>query len=142
MTTSICTKHANELIMVDDVLDPQGIAVVSLGLINQDGSNTFPGRTLTPDQAEGLAACLAQSAAAARATAGLAPAPLGGDQAREDTLKAIAVAVPLTGTDAVLADEEAGATAPQPPQKPAPSRLPKATAKPRAPAKRRSSKDE
>ena len=48
MTTTICTDHANELILIDAVLDPQGSAVVSLGLINQDGSDTFPGRTLTP----------------------------------------------------------------------------------------------
>jgi hypothetical protein len=33
-----------------------GGAVVVLGLINQDGSDTFPGRTLAPDQAEALAA--------------------------------------------------------------------------------------
>ena len=106
MSTTICTEHANELVVVDDVLDPGGSAVVVLGLINQDGSDTFPGRTLTPDQAEELAASLAQSAALARARAGLARTPLGGDQARGDMLKAIRVAVPLTSTGPTLADSQ------------------------------------
>ena len=48
MITIISTGHANELIGIDDVLDPGGCAVVAVGLINQDGSDTFPGRTLTP----------------------------------------------------------------------------------------------
>jgi hypothetical protein len=117
MTTTIFTDHANELILVDDVLDPRGIAVVALGLTNQDGSDTFPGRTLTPDQAEELAASLAQAAAAARATAGLAPTPLGGEQAHAATLKAIRAAVPLASTGTVLGDgqdEQAEATASPP----------------------------
>jgi hypothetical protein len=115
--TTIHTDHANELILVDDVLDPRGSAVVALGLLNQDGSDTFPGRTLTPDQAEELAADLAQAAAAARATAGLAPTPLGGEQAHGDTQKAVRAAVALTGTAAVPADdhdEQVGATASAP----------------------------
>ncbi|MGO9903590.1 MAG: hypothetical protein ACLP0J_28865 [Solirubrobacteraceae bacterium] len=115
--TTIYTDHANELILVDDVLDPRGDAAVALGLLNQDGSDTFPGRTLTPDQAEELAANLARAAAAARATAGLAPAPLGGEQAHDDTLKAVRAAVALTSAAAVLADDhdaQAGATVPIP----------------------------
>jgi hypothetical protein len=104
MSTTICTEHANELVLVDDVLDAGGSAVVALGLINQDGSDTFPGRTLTPDQAEELAASLAQSAAAARAKAGRARTPLGGDQAHGDTLAAIRAAVPLTSTGPTLTD--------------------------------------
>ncbi|MGO9903359.1 MAG: hypothetical protein ACLP0J_27570 [Solirubrobacteraceae bacterium] len=99
MTITISTAHANEQILVDDVIDPRGSAIVALGLINQDGSDTFPGRTLTPDQAEELAASLAQAAAVARATAGLAATPLGGEQAQGNTLQAIKTAVPLTGTD-------------------------------------------
>ncbi|MGO9974975.1 MAG: hypothetical protein ACLP01_19680 [Solirubrobacteraceae bacterium] len=43
MTITIFTDHANELIRVDDVLDAGGSAVVALGLVNQDGSDTFPG---------------------------------------------------------------------------------------------------
>ena len=113
MSTTICTEHANELILVDDVLDPAGSAVVALGLVNQDGSDTFPGRTLTPEQAEGLAASLALAAAAARAGAGSAP-PFAGEQAYLQTLEAIRVAVPLTGTSpapAEAVDEQADATA-------------------------------
>jgi hypothetical protein len=146
MTTSISTQHANELILVDDVLEAGGGAVVWLGLINQDGSDTFPGRTLTPDQAEELAAALAQAAAAARGTAGLAPAPLTDDQARAVTLEAVRVAVPLAGAGAAVADaagEEAGATSsPAAKPNPAPSRRPKASAKPRAPAKKRTSSND
>jgi hypothetical protein len=137
MTTTIPTDHTNELILVDDVLDPRGSSVVALGLINQDGSDTFPGRTLTPDQAEELAASLAQAAAAARATAGSAATPLGGEQAYGDTLKAIRAAVPLTSTAPVIADgtdEQADASASPPAAakaapSPAPSAPPKAAAK-------------
>src|SRR5450755_4191769 len=111
MSTTICTEHANELVLVDDALDAGGGVVVALGLINQDGSDTFPGRTLTPDQAEELAAGLAQSAAAARARAGLARTPLGGDRAHGDTLTAIRAAVPLTSTGPTLTDT------PRPPQR-------------------------
>ena len=114
MSTTICTEHANELILVEDVLDPAGSAVVALGLVNQDGSDTFPGRTLTPEQAEELAASLALAAAAARARAGSAPSPLAGEQAYLQTLEAIRVAVPLTGTSpapAEAVDEQADATA-------------------------------
>ena len=74
MSSTICTEHTNELILVEDVLDPAGSAVVALGLLNQDGSDTFPGRTLTPEQAEELAASLGVAAAAARARAGSAQA--------------------------------------------------------------------
>ncbi len=137
MTTTIYTDHANELILVDDVLDPGGSAVVALGLTNQDGSDTFPGRTLTPDQAEELAASLAQAAAATRATAGLAATPLGSEQAHGDTLKAIKAAVPLTSTAPVRGedqDEPADASASPPAAakaapSPAPSAAPKAAAK-------------
>lgn len=80
MSTTICTEHANELILVEDVLDPAGSAVVAFGLINQDGSDTFPGRTLTPEQTEELAASLALAAAAARAGADSAPSSLAGEQ--------------------------------------------------------------
>jgi hypothetical protein len=112
MTTTISTKYANELILVEDVLDPEGSAVVALGLVNQDGSDTFPGRTLTPEQAEGLAASLALAAAAARAGAGSAT-PFAGEQTYLQTLEAIRVAVPLTGTShapAEAVDEQADAT--------------------------------
>jgi hypothetical protein len=141
MAITILTDHANEQILVDDVIDPRGSAVVALGLINQDGSDTFPGRTLTPDQAEELAATLAQAAAVARATAGLAATPLGGEQAQGNTLKAIKTAVPLTSTDPVQGkdqDERADAGA-SPAAAPAatPSRAPKPTAKPRGSAKKR-----
>ncbi len=138
MTITISTDHANELILVDDVLDPGGSAVVALGLINQDGSDTFPGRTLTPDQAEELAASLAQAAAATRATAGLAATPLGGEQAHGDTLQAIRAAVPLTSTAPVIADgqdEQADASASPPAAaKAAPSPAPSASPKPAAKA--------
>ncbi|MGO9754975.1 MAG: hypothetical protein ACLP22_26570 [Solirubrobacteraceae bacterium] len=156
MTTTIYTDHANELILVDEVLDPRGSAVVALGLINEDGSDTFPGRTLTPDQAEELAASLAQAAAATRATAGLAATPLGGEPAHDDTLQAIRAAVPLTSTAPVIADgqdEQPDASAsppattktapspapsatPKPAAKTAPSPAPKPTPKPRASGKR------
>jgi len=43
----------------------------ALGPVNRDGSDTFPGRTLTPDQAEELAAWLALFAAIARARTAL-----------------------------------------------------------------------
>jgi hypothetical protein len=94
------------------VLDPAGTAVVALGLVNQDGSDTFPGRTLTPEQAEGLAASLALAAATARAGAGSAP-PFAAEQAYLQTLEAIRVAVPLTGTSPApeAVDEHADAIA-------------------------------
>jgi hypothetical protein len=142
MTIKILTDHANELIVVDEVLDPGGSAVVALGLTNQDGSDTFPGRTLTPDQAEELAASLAQAAAAARASAGLAPAPLVGEQPHGETLQAIRAAVPLTSTGpapGAREQQQAEASAPPPaapkaPPKPAPKTAvktaPKAAPKP------------
>lgn len=115
MTTTIGTEHPNELILVEEVLDSGGAALVALGLVNQDGSNTFPGRTLSPDQAEELAASLALSAAVARASAGVAEAPSAGEQARAETLIAIRAAVPLgeapTVTDDVEAEAEAAAEA-------------------------------
>ncbi len=132
MTTTIPTDHTNELIQVDDVLDPRGSSVVALGLINQDGSDTFPGRTLTPDQAEELAASLAQAAAAARATAGSAATPLGGEQAYGDTLKAIRAAVPLTGTQSA-GDDGQGEQA-DPPAAAAPAAKAPATKAPAAAA--------
>ena len=49
--TTLSTVHANEVIVVEVALDPQGRANVTLGLVNQDRSDTFPGRTLSPDQA-------------------------------------------------------------------------------------------
>jgi hypothetical protein len=94
-TTTLSTLHANETIVVDEMLDPQGRANVTLGLVNQDRSDTFPGRTLSPDQADKLAAALVFSAAAARASAGLAPPPRPGT-APEDTLMAIRASVPLS----------------------------------------------
>ena len=97
MTTTIGTDHANELIVLDEVLDARGSAKVALGLVNQDGSDTFPGRTLTPDQAEELAAILARCAGAARARAGLAPAPATGEQADAEALSTIGAPVVLTG---------------------------------------------
>jgi hypothetical protein len=138
---TIFTDHDNEQILVDDVIDPRGSAVVALGLINKDGSDTFPGRTLTPDQAEELAASLAKAASAARATAGVAATPLDGEQANRNTLKAIKTAVTLTSTDSVQGkdeDEQAGAGA-SPPSAPAatPSRTPKPSAKPRGSGKKR-----
>ena len=75
--------------------------VVALGLVNRDGRDTFPGRTLTPDQAKELAAGVALVAALARARDGRccrtrpwradarrrAPRRLGGGNAnREETL--------------------------------------------------------
>jgi hypothetical protein len=98
-TTTLSTLHANEVIVVDGALDPQGRANVTLGLVNQDSSDTFPGRTLSPDQADELAASLALSAAAARASVGLAPAPRA-EAPLEDTLTAIRAAVPLCEPDA------------------------------------------
>jgi hypothetical protein len=103
MSMTIGTEHVNELVVVDEALDPRGGAVVALGLINQDGSDTFPGRTLTPDQAEELAASLALFAAAARARAGLAPPAVTGEQSHTATLHAIKTAVPLVS--APSADE-------------------------------------
>jgi hypothetical protein len=42
MTTStLSTLHANEMIVVDGALDPHGRANVTLGLLNQDRSDTF-----------------------------------------------------------------------------------------------------
>jgi hypothetical protein len=117
MPTTICTDHANELILIDDVLDPGGSAVVALGLINQDGSDTFPGRTLTPDQAEELAASLVQSAAAARSRAGLAAPSVAGEQTYGEVPKAIRAAVLLTSTGSVPGegrDEQADASASPP----------------------------
>jgi hypothetical protein len=35
MSMAIDSEHANELIVVDEALDPQGGAVAALGLINQ-----------------------------------------------------------------------------------------------------------
>jgi hypothetical protein len=98
-TTTLSTQHANEVIVVDALLDPQGRATVTLGLVNQDRSDTFPGRTLSPDQADELAASLVWSAAAARASAGLAPAPRT-EAPLEHTLMAIRAAVPLTEPNA------------------------------------------
>ena len=121
MATTIHTSHANEVIVVDDALDPGGSAVVMVGLINQDGSDTFPGRTLTPDQAEELAAGLALSAATARASAGLA-APLESEHAYRDTLNGIRAAVPLTGTS-----QPRGMVHSPPPEANAPSPPPAAT---------------
>ncbi len=117
MTTTIGTEHTNELILVEEVIDAGGGALVALGLVNQDGSDTFPGRTLTPDQAEELAASLALSAAVARASAGLAEAPSGGEQAHAETLIAIRAAVPLSGSLVATEDgsgEGDTTTAPQP----------------------------
>ena len=117
MTITISTDHANERILIDDVLDPGGRAVVALGLINQDGSDTFPGRTLTPDQAEELAASLVQAAAAARRRAGLTAPSVGGEQAYGEVPKVIWAAVPLSGTGSVPGegqDEQADATASPP----------------------------
>ncbi len=94
MPTTIHTDHANELILVDDVLDPRGGSAVTLGLVNRDGSSSFPGRTLTPDQADELAADLALCAAAARTKAGLAPAAPSGDGAAGDTSRTLKAAVP------------------------------------------------
>ena len=45
-TTTLSTAHANEVIVVEVALDPQGRANVTLGLVGQDRSDTFPGRTL------------------------------------------------------------------------------------------------
>ena len=98
-TTTLSTLHPNEMIVVDGALDPHGRANVTLGLVNQDRSDTFPGRTLSPDQAEELAASLVWSAAAARASAGLAPAPRT-EAPLEGTLTAIRGAVPLAEPDA------------------------------------------
>jgi hypothetical protein len=139
MPTTIRTDHTNELILVDELLiDPTGSAVVTLGLVNQDASDTFPGRTLTPDQAEQLAAALATSAATARASAGLAPTPLAGEQAHSETLNAIRAAVPLTNTSPPLADspdspdEKAhAATSPPAGATATPSRPPRPSATPR-----------
>jgi hypothetical protein len=97
-TTTLSTLHANEVIVVDGALDPLGRAKVTLGLVNQDRSDTFPGRTLSPDQADELAASLVLSAAAARASAVLAPAPRS-EAPLEDTLMAIRAAVPLSEPD-------------------------------------------
>jgi len=116
MTTTIRSEHANELILVEEVLDSGGRAIVALGLTNEDGSNTFPGRTLTPDQAEELAASLALSAAIARAHAGHAPPPSGGEHAHAEVLSTIRSAVRLTGPPADVAGDHGGqaeaATAP------------------------------
>ncbi len=153
MTITVFTDHDNELILVDEVLDPGGSAVVALGLSNQDRSDTFPGRTLTPDQAEELAASLARAAAGARASAGLAPVPLVGEQTHGETLNAIRAAVPLSSTGpapGARQEEQAEASAsppaaPKPAPKAAPksaskaalSGQPKPTAKPRASGKKR-----
>lgn len=94
-TTTLSTVHVNEVIVVEGALDPQGRANVTLGLVNQDRSDAFPGRTLSPDQADELAASLVLSAAAARASAGLAPAPRT-EAPHEDKLMAIRAAVPLS----------------------------------------------
>ena len=145
MPTTIGTDHPNELILVDEALDPAGSAVVALGLANQDGSDTFPGRTLTPDQAERLAASLALAAAAARASAGLAPAPVAGEQAHSELATAIRAAVPLTDTGPALVDgqgeQATAATSPSPPAaaQAAPSRPPRPTAKSRPSGKRAAS---
>jgi hypothetical protein len=98
-TTTLSTVHANEVIVVEDALDPQGRANVTLGLVNHDRSDPFPGRTLSPDHADELAAALVWSAAAARASAGLAPAPRT-EAPLEDALIAIRAAVPLSEPDA------------------------------------------
>jgi hypothetical protein len=109
-TTTLSTLHPNEMIVVDGALDPHGRANVTLGLVNQDRSDTFPGRTLFPDQAEELAASLVLSAAAARASAGLAPAPRT-EATLEGTLTAIRAAVPLAEPDAATgAGEQAPLT--------------------------------
>ncbi len=101
--------------MIDDVLDPGGSAVVALGLSNQDDSDTFPGRTLTADQAEELAGSLVR--AAARARAGLAAPSVGGEQDYGEVPKAIRAPVPLTSTGSVPGegqDEQADAIASPP----------------------------
>ena len=145
MPTTITTEHANELILVDEALDPAGRATVSLGLSNRDGSDTFPGRTLTPDQAEELAASLALSAAAARARAGLAPTPRADEHTQHETLAAIQAAVPLTSSDGH--DQQADSAGSQQPAQaqalatspPRPTAKPRTTGKPasfKAPARR------
>ncbi len=143
MTHTIFTAHFNEPIQVDDVLDAAGSALVALGLINHDGSDTFPGRTLTPDQAEELAANLARAAAVARASAGVAPTPLSAEHVYDETLSAIRAAVPLTSTSAVPddgLDRQAGTSGtPRTPPKARPPRAPKPTAKPRASARKQPS---
>ena len=106
MSTTIRTEHENELILVEDVLDRAGRSVITLGLITEDGSDTFPGRTLTPGQAEELAASLARSAAGARASARLAPAPLDDEHAHQQTLGAIRAAVPLASASPAVGDEQ------------------------------------
>ncbi len=136
MTTTIRTDHANELILIDDALDPGGSAVVALGLSNQDGSDTFPVSTLTPNQAEELADSLVQAAAAARARAGLAAPSVGGEQDDREVPKAIRAPVPVSSTGSVPGesqDEQAAASA-SPPAAPqvTPSRAPKRTARPPA----------
>jgi hypothetical protein len=88
-TTTLSTVHANEVIVVEGALD------------SQDRSDAFPGRTLSPDQADELAASLVLSAAAARASAGLAPAPRT-EAPLEDTLMAIRAAVPLSEPNAAV----------------------------------------
>jgi hypothetical protein len=103
-TTTLSTLHANEVIVVDEALDPQGRATVTLGLVNQDRSDTFPGRTLSPDQADKLAASLVVSAAAARANAGLAPAPRT-EAPLADTLMAIRAAIPLSEPEVATGTE-------------------------------------
>jgi hypothetical protein len=113
-TTTLSTVHANEVIVVEGALDPQGRANVTLGLVNQDRSDTFPGRTLSPDQADELAASLVLSAAAARASAGLAPAPRT-EAPLEDTLMASRATVPLSEPDAAAGaahQQSAGEQAP------------------------------
>ena len=125
MTTTIRTEHANELILVEEALDSGGSAAVALGLVNQDGSDTFPGRTLSPDQAEELAAGLTLSAAVARANAGLAPAPSQGDQAHVETLNAIRAAVQLTRAASSAVDaQESAAVQREPEDAPEPEGLP------------------
>ncbi|MGA2924677.1 MAG: hypothetical protein ABSG43_01595 [Solirubrobacteraceae bacterium] len=123
MSTTLRTEHANELIVVDHAFDATGVAVVALGLVNEDGSDTFPGRSLTPDQAEELAAGLAISAAAARASAGRASQPLEGEQAYGDALQAIRKAVRLAGADEA-SDAGEPSAAPEPAVAPEPSAAP------------------
>ena len=54
MPTTIRTSHANQVIAVDDGLDHGGSAVVVLGLINQAGSDTFPGARSLPTRPRSL----------------------------------------------------------------------------------------
>jgi hypothetical protein len=54
MSTTNRTSHANEVIVIDDGLDPGGGAVVVLGLTNQDGSDTFQDARSLPTRPRSL----------------------------------------------------------------------------------------